>query len=116
MGTMIAKSILDDRLINLPLSPLMWDLVFDCKMNLFSLKYLDAGLYALFSELQLMANRRLEIEQEEDIELRLRLLSQVKSSKGVSIEDYDLSFYNPSDETIELVKNGGNLKVTLLNL
>jgi hypothetical protein len=51
MGTMIAKSILDDRLINLPLSPLIWDLVFDCKMNLFSLKYLDAGLYALLSEL-----------------------------------------------------------------
>lgn len=36
--------------------------------------------------------------------------------KGASIEDYDLSFYNPADECVELVKEGQNIKVTLANL
>ena len=54
----------------------MWELVFNTKMNLYSLKKLDAGLFALFSELQLMANRKQEIDNEEpDLELRQRMLS-----------------------------------------
>lgn len=36
--------------------------------------------------------------------------------KNVSIEDYGLSFYDPNDDTIELVKDGRNIPVTLANL
>lgn len=36
----------------------MWDLVFDRKKNIYDLKKLDASMFALFSELQLMANRK----------------------------------------------------------
>jgi E3 ubiquitin-protein ligase TRIP12 len=64
----------------------------------------------------MMANKKQEIDQEQDSELRSRLYLTVKSSKDASIEDYDLSFYNPSDETVELVKDGLNIKVTLDNL
>lgn len=64
-----------------------------------------------------MANKKQEIEQSDtDLELKLRLLTTVKSSKEASIEDYDLSFYNPADETVELVKDGFNIKVILDNL
>ena len=63
-----------------------------------------------------MANKKQEIDNEQDPELRSRLYLTVKSSKDASIEDYDLSFYNPSDETVELVKDGLNIKVTLDNL
>jgi hypothetical protein len=40
-GTMIAKSIVDNRLIDLPLSRLMWDLLLSKKLNLFDLNTLD---------------------------------------------------------------------------
>eukprot|EP00349_Pseudokeronopsis_sp_Brazil_P008143 CAMPEP_0202968368 /NCGR_PEP_ID=MMETSP1396-20130829/13637_1 /ASSEMBLY_ACC=CAM_ASM_000872 /TAXON_ID= /ORGANISM="Pseudokeronopsis sp., Strain Brazil" /LENGTH=165 /DNA_ID=CAMNT_0049694601 /DNA_START=4074 /DNA_END=4571 /DNA_ORIENTATION=+ len=40
-GTFVAKSIVDDRLIDLPLSPLFWDLLLGKKMNLFDLERLD---------------------------------------------------------------------------
>ena len=63
-----------------------------------------------------MANKKQEIDKEQDSELRSRLYLTVKSSKDASIDDYDLSFYNPSDETVELVKDGLNIKVTLDNL
>ena len=63
-----------------------------------------------------MANKKQEIDKEQDSELRSRLYLTVKSSKDASIDDYDLSFYNPSYETVELVKDGLNIKVTLDNL
>ena len=115
-GVFVAKSILDDRLIDLPISELMWDLIFERKKSLFDLKKLDSNMFSLFSELQMMANKKQEIDQEQDPELRSRLYLTVKSSKDASIEDYDLSFYNPSDETVELVKDGLNIKVTLDSL
>ena len=40
-GFFVAKSILDDKLIDLPISELMWDLIFERKKNLFDLKKLD---------------------------------------------------------------------------
>jgi hypothetical protein len=47
----VAKSVLDDRYIDMPISELMWDLVFERKKNLYDLKKLDANMFALFSEL-----------------------------------------------------------------
>lgn len=41
----MAKSILDNRLIDLPLSPLMWDLIFGKKVNIFNLKSLGQKIY-----------------------------------------------------------------------
>jgi E3 ubiquitin-protein ligase TRIP12 len=50
-GVFVARSILEDRLIDLPISKLMWDLIFGKKMNLFDLMKLDTDLYKTFSEL-----------------------------------------------------------------
>ena len=40
-GTLMAKSIVNDRLTDLPLSSLWWDLLLGRKMNLFDLERLD---------------------------------------------------------------------------
>jgi E3 ubiquitin-protein ligase TRIP12 len=50
-GTMIAKSIVDDRLIDLPISPLWWDILLGKKMNIFDLDRLDKEFYKVFAEL-----------------------------------------------------------------
>lgn len=47
----MAKSIVDDRLIDLPLSPLWWDLLLGRKMNLFDLEKLDKDLFKIFADL-----------------------------------------------------------------
>jgi len=41
----------------------MWDILLQKKKNLFDLKKLDKGLFEIFSELQLMANRKQEIDE-----------------------------------------------------
>lgn len=75
-GVFVAKSITDSRLIDLPLSKIMWDLLLGKKKNLFDLMYLDKDLFNLFSELQVMANRKQEIDEMSiDHEMRVRLLS-----------------------------------------
>ena len=50
-GIMIAKSISDDRLIDLPISSLMWDLTLGKKMSIFDLERIDRDLFKIFSEL-----------------------------------------------------------------
>jgi E3 ubiquitin-protein ligase TRIP12 len=50
-GMMVAKSISDDRLIDLPLSPLFWDLILGKKMNIFDLERLDPTLFKTFADL-----------------------------------------------------------------
>jgi hypothetical protein len=58
----------------------MWDVILHKKKNLFDLKKLDSNLFDIFSELQLMANRKQEIdEMHVDQEMKQRLLQQVKS-------------------------------------
>lgn len=81
MGLFVAKSICDNRLIDLPISALMWDLMLGRSKNLLDLKELDEGLFSLLTELQIMSNRKQEIdEMQVDAETRARLISQVKSS------------------------------------
>jgi hypothetical protein len=52
----MAKSILDDRLIDLPLSPLMWHIIFGKKLNIFNLKCLGPKIYEPLIDFQRMAN------------------------------------------------------------
>lgn len=62
-GMMIAKSISDDRLIELPLSPVFWDLILGKKMNIFDLERLDPNLFKTFADLQVLANRKRDIDK-----------------------------------------------------
>ena len=48
-GMIIAKSISDDRLIDLPLSPVLWDLILGKKMNIFDLERLSPDLFKSFA-------------------------------------------------------------------
>jgi hypothetical protein len=63
-GTFVAKSIVDDRLIELPISPLMWKILLGKKTNMFDLKYLEKEptLFNTISLLQRAANRKKEVE------------------------------------------------------
>jgi len=63
-GTMVAKCLVDDRLFDLPISPLFWDIVLGKKMNLFDMERLDQEQFKVFSELQLLANKKRTIDKE----------------------------------------------------
>jgi hypothetical protein len=90
MGLFVAKSVCDNRLIDLPINGLMWDLLLDKKKNLFDLKMLDEGLFNLISELQIMANRKQEIDDMQvDAEGRKRLEMQIRSTVSKTEANFD---------------------------
>jgi hypothetical protein len=59
----IAKSISDDRLIDLPLSPVFWDLILGKKMNIFDLERLAPEVFKSFANFQLLANKKKDIDK-----------------------------------------------------
>lgn len=116
-GYLIARAIFDDKLVDLPISRSMWDLLLQRrKMSIFDIKHLDPSLYDLMLELQLMASKFAEIKKLASESERQERYKQVRSSKNWSIEDYSLFFYDPSDDKIELVEGGLSLSVTAENL
>jgi len=60
---MMAKSISDDRLIDLPLSSLFWDLLLGKKMSIFDFKRMDNLTFKTLAELQILANKRKDIDK-----------------------------------------------------
>ncbi|TNV72471.1 hypothetical protein FGO68_gene6592 [Halteria grandinella] len=117
-GMMIAKSISDDRLIELPLSPVFWDLILGKKMNIFDLERLDPNLFKVFADLQVLANRKRDIDKAVffDQDHKQRQLNTLKTQSGARLEDLTLAFTLPGYDSIELKPNGKDEDVTLDNL
>lgn len=92
-GLMIAKSISDDKLIDLPLSPLFWELVLGGKkMNIFDLERVDKDLFKVFAELQLLANKKKDIDKQNfvDLEAKQRQINSLKTS----VSNFKYKFYS----------------------
>lgn len=81
-GMMIAKSISDDRLIDLPISSLMWDLSLGKKMNLFDLERIDKDLFKVFADLQILANKKRDLDKQVflDQESKTRQMNTLRTS------------------------------------
>ena len=60
-GSMVAKSIVDDKLMDLPFNSLFWDIVLGKKTSLFDLEKIEPEVCKNFMDFQRMANRRMEI-------------------------------------------------------
>ena len=129
-GTFIAKSIVDNKLIDLPISNLMWDLLLGKvskslydnkfafqKLNLFDLRQFDPNQFKLLSELQTVANRKKEIEEmHTSQETKNRLLEGVRTASGTTLGDLCFYFTMPGYDQIELVHDGRNTELTLDNV
>ena len=92
-GAITAKSIVDDRLIDLPFNSLFWDLALGKKTSLFDLERIEPEMYKNLADFQRMANRRKEILKRcHDPEKCQRQLEGLTTMHGGKIEDYELTF------------------------
>lgn len=96
LGIAIGKALLDDRLIDISLSPLMWHLVLGKRLYLHDLRLLDISVYKVLNAIQTKLNQK----------------SDQSSSE---INDYCLTFCFPSDSNIILLPNGNEVDVTSTN-
>lgn len=127
-GTIIAKAIVDDRQIDMPISPLFWKLCLGQQMSIFDYQKLetfeDGGVvnqqkFIMLADFQILYNQAQVIDQQfaegkiDEAEKKRRLEGLVTSA-GMSVDDYLLSFTLPPPHGyVELIPNGESMSVTL---
>jgi len=98
IGCVVAKSIVDDRIVDFPFNPLFWDLVLGKKTSLFDLQKVQPEVGKNMIDFQRMANKRksilLKFTDQDVIE---RHMSNIKTSFGARIEEIGLTFVLTSD-------------------
>jgi len=118
IGALLARSLIDGRLIDLPFSPVFWKLLLGESITLDHLQTIDPEIWRTLKEFRQLAIRREEIMRdtnsvsEEEREVELNKITY----RGARIEDLCLTFTLPGDDSVELKENGINVDVTLRNL
>jgi E3 ubiquitin-protein ligase TRIP12 len=109
IGRLVAKAIFDDRLVDLPLSPAFWKLVFRRNYSVMDLYDIDKDLANTMTTLHDIAARRQEILDDPTYshDIKARLIDNL-NFKGVKIDDLQLVFTLPGHDEIELRPNGKN--------
>lgn len=87
------------------------------EFNLYDLKRLDENLFKTMSDMQNVANQKRVVDSLDLSEAEKKdLIDKIVTKQNVSIEDYDMYFYNPQCDEIELVPGGADLQVTNANV
>ena len=99
-GTIVAKAIVDDRQIDLLISPLFWRLCLGSQLSIFDMQKLDPSVFATLAEFSIIANKAAEVEKQCEIknlsdEVRKRQLKSLTLGNGGRVEDYGLVFTMP---------------------
>mmetsp|Transcript_8059 Transcript_8059/g.15832 ORF Transcript_8059/g.15832 Transcript_8059/m.15832 type:complete len:1364 (+) Transcript_8059:41-4132(+) len=102
LGRMIGKALADDRLLELPLSPVLWKLIFRKPIQFSDLEHVDRALAIHLREL--LEATRADTDAEPI------------SFRGSSIDDLHLNFTVPGYEAIELKPEGSKIAVQASNL
>ena len=117
-GTLIAKAIVDDRQIDLPISPLFWRLCIGDQLSIFEMQKVDDTVFNTLAEFQIIASKAAEIEKQcatknLSEEVKNRQLRSLTLSNGSKVEDYAITFTLPLFGEIELIQGGSEKQVEL---
>lgn len=105
LGRIIGKALADDRLLELPLSPVFWKLIFRRPILFSDLEMVDRSLFVHIKELLAVSQ---EAAEASDIEL--------VTYRGSRIEDLHIVFTVPGYDFIELKPDGARTVVTAASL
>ncbi|XP_045199519.2 E3 ubiquitin-protein ligase TRIP12-like isoform X2 [Mercenaria mercenaria] len=119
MGKLMAKSLMDSRMLDIPFSRVFfkWLLGQEHSLTSSDLQYVDQVVSKSFNQLEdiLRQKQRILADKSHTEESR-RLALDNLTMDGCSIEDLDLDFTLPGYPNIELKKGGKDKHVTLENL
>jgi E3 ubiquitin-protein ligase TRIP12 len=113
LGRFVGKAISDEKVLDLPLSPAFWKLVFSQSLTLSDLIYVDKSLHRYLSDLHEVVARRHWILSNANFspDVKERQLSQL-TYKGTPIPNLALNFTVPGYD-LELKPQGKDEFVTL---
>ena len=114
LGYIVGRAIHDDRLIDIPLSRLFWNLLLERPVLFEDIKIIDKDLYKTLNDFtKLIKEKKSLIEKEPNIkeeEIENKILYN-----NTKLNSLDLYFTFPGSD-IELKKDGANTLVTINNL
>eukprot|EP01119_Soliformovum_irregulare_P017715 TRINITY_DN5305_c3_g1_i1.p1 TRINITY_DN5305_c3_g1~~TRINITY_DN5305_c3_g1_i1.p1 ORF type:complete len:1262 (+),score=491.54 TRINITY_DN5305_c3_g1_i1:429-3788(+) len=105
LGTFVGKALLDNRLMDLPLSPAFLKWIRGRRLTFSDLKYIDPDMGSQLEKLSTICRQKRDIENDSKLNdaEKKKKISELKIGKG-SIEDLDLDFTLPGFSTWELGK------------
>ncbi|KAL8971147.1 MAG: hypothetical protein Q9183_001191, partial [Haloplaca sp. 2 TL-2023] len=120
LGKFIARSMLDSRIIDVSLNPTLFrigDQPSTVPLSLGAVKTVDSQLAQSLKLVKQYANEKEKIEEDKSMSAaaKAKAISQV-TVRGAAIEHLSLDFTLPGYPSIELVKGGSNVAVTMDNV
>jgi len=111
LGWLIGRAIIDDRLLDLPLSETFWDLVMGNKLGTSDIQKIDQNVGNFLIELEDYIKRKNIINSDNSLSNseKLQKISELIISENCKISDLFLNFVMPGYENIELKPSGANI-------
>jgi len=114
-GQLIAKAMMDSRLVELPLSEVFIKLVLGEEVDMHDLFGVSPEVAQTISELSLLCEEKRLIDALDEDEASKRDRIAALRLHGSRVEDLYLTFTLPSDASYQLMENGQDIFVTLDN-
>lgn len=131
IGTVVARSLMDERLVDLPISVVFWKLVFSETAILDDVEKIDKSFYKGLKMIQDMIDKSAKLPEIQEGDLKSEMDYDQKPNiintdweceypkpiePEIDIEDLCLSFTLPGSENIDLVRNGYKKSVIKSNM
>lgn len=117
LGLLVARSLLDERLTDLPLSKPFLKCLLGQTLSFSDIQFIKPMLYETLSKLREVAQEKLQIEEDQTLskEEKEQKISNLKLDEA-SVEDLCLDFTLPGFPDVSLVPNGREQNVDIWNL
>ena len=117
LGYMIGRAIYDDRLLDIPLSRVFWNLVLDKPFIFKNIKLIDSNLYKALKDFKNLINVKNEYIKTNNIEKPDAYnFDDIILYNKCKLSELDIYFNFPGYEDIELKPDGNNILLTMNNI
>ena len=117
LGYFIGRAIYDDRLLDIPLNKVFWELVLDYPVRFKNIRIIDSYLYNTLSDFLNLINQKKEYIKNNNIEnLETFNFDNIILYNKYKLSSLDIYFTFPGYEDIELKPNGKDILLTMNNI
>lgn len=124
LGFIIARALYDDRLIDIPLSKVFWDIVLERAVPISSIQIFDKDLGKIMNDFLELSKRKTKFLEEykaNNPNIMDNTILEEEITKNIlynssSLDSLDIYFTFPGYSEIELKQGGKDIKLTILNL
>jgi len=117
LGFIIGRAIFDDRLLDIPLSKVFWNLALDKPILFKNIKIVDSNLYKTLNDFINLINEKKTYIKKNNIEQIDKInFDDIILYNNCKLSELDIYFIFPGYNNIELKENGNDILLTMNNI